>query len=303
LTRAEVSRQVDQFLVDNGALVRVNDAGRTHGVIVAQQNGTYDWTRAVPTLVMRNEDYGRISRIMDDGTPVTLRINIQNQEYPEGTKVYNAIGEIPGSDKADEVVMLGGHYDSWHDATGATDNGIGASMMLEAMRILATLHVKPRRTIRVALWGGEEQGMLGSKAWVEQHLQGDSNTLARAKFDVYFNIDNGTGPIYGWYLQNSKETQPLFDAWMEPLKTFGGKKNTIEPIGSTDHLSFTDIGLAGFNPIQDYSNYDIRTHHTNMDTAERLQMSDIRQAAAAMAWFAYCSAMNDQKIARPAARN
>jgi Iap family predicted aminopeptidase len=146
LTRQEVTRQADQFLVDNGALVRVNDAGRAHGVIVAQQNATYDWTRAVPTLVMRNEDYGRISRIMEDGTSVTLKVNIQNKEYPEGTTIYNAIGELPGSDKKDEVVMLGGHFDSWHDATGATDNGIGASMMLEAVRILTALHVKPRRT-------------------------------------------------------------------------------------------------------------------------------------------------------------
>ena len=146
--------------MDNGALVRVNDAGRAHGVIVAQQNGTYDWTRAVPTLVMRNEDYGRISRAIGDGTAVTLRVNIQNKEYPEGTTVFNAIGEIPGTDKKDEIVMLGGHYDSWHDATGATDNGIGSSMMLEAVRILAALHVKPRRTIRVALWSGEEEGLL-----------------------------------------------------------------------------------------------------------------------------------------------
>src|SRR5437764_10196075 len=162
LTRAEVSRQVDQFLVDNGALARINDAGRAHGIIIAQQNSTYDWTRAVPTLVMRNEDYGRISRLCGDGTAVTVRVNIQNKEYNEVTTAYNAIGEIPGTDKKDEIVMLGGHYDSWHDATGATDNGIGASMMLEAIRILAAVHVKPRRTIRIALWSGEEQGLLGS---------------------------------------------------------------------------------------------------------------------------------------------
>jgi len=170
LTRQEVSRQVDQFLVDNGALVRVNDAGRAHGIIIAQQNGTYDWTRTVPTLVMRNEDYGRISRFLGDGTAVTLRVDIQNKEYPEGTTAFNAIGEIPGTDKKDEIVMLGGHYDSWHDATGATDNGIGSSMMLEAVRILAALHVKPRRTIRVALWSGEEEGLLGSLAYVQQHF-------------------------------------------------------------------------------------------------------------------------------------
>src|SRR5579863_9729483 len=194
LTRQEVSRQVDQFLVDNGALVRINDAGRAHGIIIAQQNGTYDWTRAVPTLVMRNEDYGRISRTIDDGTAVTLKVNIQNKEYPEGTTAYNAIGEIPGTDKKDEIVMLGGHYDSWHDATGATDNGIGSSMMLEAARILSALHVKPRRTIRVALWSGEEEGLLGSLAYVKQHFGSFENPKPEyAKLDAYFNIDSGTG--------------------------------------------------------------------------------------------------------------
>ncbi|MGH9710376.1 MAG: M20/M25/M40 family metallo-hydrolase, partial [Candidatus Acidiferrales bacterium] len=198
LTRQEVARAVDQFLVDSGALVRINDAGRAHGVIVAQQNNTYDWSRAVPTLVMRNEDYGRISRILADGTPVTLRINIQNKEYPEGTTVYNAIGEIPGTDKKDEIVMLGGHYDSWHDATGATDNGIGSSMMLEAVRILATLHVKPRRTIRVALWSGEEEGLLGSLAYVKQHFGSFEDPKPEyAKLDAYFNIDSGTGKPRG----------------------------------------------------------------------------------------------------------
>jgi carboxypeptidase Q len=198
LTRQEVSRQVDQLLVDSGALVRVNDAGRSHGIIIAQQNGTYDWARAVPTLVMRNEDYGRIARIMSDGTPVTLKINVQNKEYAEGTTAYNAIGEIPGGDKKDEIVMLGGHYDSWHDATGATDNGIGSSMMLEAVRILTALHVKPRRTIRIALWSGEEEGLLGSLAYVQQHFGSFENQKpAYAKLDAYFNIDSGTGKPRG----------------------------------------------------------------------------------------------------------
>src|SRR5271167_4966903 len=198
LTRAEVSRQVDQFLVDNGALVRVNDGGRAHGVIIAQGNNTFDWARAVPTLVMRNEDYGRISRLLTDGTAVTLRVNIQNKEYPEGTTAYNAIGEIPGTDKKDEVVMLGGHYDSWHDATGATDNGIGSAMMLEAVRILAALHIQPRRTIRIALWSGEEEGLLGSLAYVQQHFGSFENQKPEySKFDAYFNIDSGTGKPRG----------------------------------------------------------------------------------------------------------
>ena len=168
-----------------------------------------------------------------------------------------------------------------------------------AMRILKAIGAKPRRTIRVALWGGEEQGLLGSKAWVAQHLAGDANTSAREKFDVYFNIDNGYGPIYGWYLQNMSSVKRLFDTWMEPFADLQGRRNTIEPVGSTDHLSFVELGIPGFNPIQEYANYDIRTHHTTMDTVERLNVADLRQAAIVMATFAYNAANADQKIPRP----
>jgi Zn-dependent M28 family amino/carboxypeptidase len=168
------------------------------------------------------------------------------------------------------------------------------------MRILKAVGARPRRTIRVALWGGEEQGLLGSKAWVAEHLAGERNDAARAKFDVYFNIDNGTGPIYGWYLQNMQSVSPLFDAWLAPLKDLQARRNVIEPVGSTDHLSFTDVGVPGFNPIQDYVNYDVRTHHTNVDTIDRVNTADIRQAAIVMASFAYHAAMADQKTPRPA---
>jgi len=164
------------------------------------------------------------------------------------------------------------------------------------MRILKAVGARPRRTIRVALWGGEEQGLLGSKAWVTQHLAGEANAAARAKFDVYFNIDNGTGKIYGWYLQNNEDVRELFDSWLEPLKSLGARRNTIEPVGSTDHLSFIDAGVPGFNPVQDYVNYDIRTHHTNKDTADRLDVNDITQAAIVMATYAYNAANLDRKI-------
>ena len=174
--------------------------------------------------------------------------------------------------------------------------------MMEAMRILKAVGARPRRTIQVALWGGEEQGLLGSRAWVTQHLAGDANAAARGKFDVYFNIDNGTGPIYGWFLQNQEAVRPLFDAWLEPLKSAGARRNVIEPVGATDHLSFIEAGIPGFNPIQDYANYDVRTHHTNMDTVDRVNVNDIRQAAAVMAWFAYSAATADHKIARPVAK-
>src|SRR5205823_13394308 len=194
----EVNRRIDELLVANGARVRVNDAAREHGQIIAQQNRAYDATKAVPTVVMRNEDYGRISRILADGTPVELEFDIVNKTYPEGRTAYNTIAEIAGSDKRDEVVMLGGHLDSWHVATGATDNAIGCATMMEAARILKAIGVKPRRTIRVACWSGEEEGLLGSQAYVKQHFGTAENpTPEFSKFNGYFNIDSGTGKARG----------------------------------------------------------------------------------------------------------
>ncbi|MGC2287745.1 MAG: M20/M25/M40 family metallo-hydrolase [Candidatus Acidiferrum sp.] len=302
LTRQEVSRQVDQFLVDNGALARINDAGRAHGVIVAQQNGTYDWTRAVPTLVMRNDDYGRISRIMDDGTPVTLRINIQNKEYTEGTTVYNAIGEIPGTDKKDEIVMLGGHYDSWHDATGATDNGIGSSMMLEAVRILTALHVKPRRTIRIALWSGEEEGLLGSLAYVKQHFGSfEDQKPEYAKLDAYFNIDSGTGKPRGAGVFGPEGAAEMVRDAMMPFADWGFTgvlKSDSRRTGGTDSTSFNNAGLPGIGLSQDPFDYGSFTHHTNLDTYERIYEEDVREGAVEIASAVYAFAMADDMVPR-----
>ena len=305
LSRAEVARQVDQFLVDNGALVRINDAGRAHGVIVAQQNNTYDWTRAVPTLVMRNEDYGRITRVLADGTPVTLQVNIQNKEYPEGTTVYNAIGEISGTDKKDEVVMLGGHYDSWHDATGATDNGIGASMMLEAIRLLAAAHVQPRRTIRVALWSGEEEGLLGSLVYVKQHFGSfEDQTPEYAKLDAYFNIDSGTGKPRGASVFGPADAAaPIRDAMM-PFQDWGftGVRVTdSRRTGGTDSTSFNNAGLPGIGLSQDAFDYGSFTHHTTLDTYERIYEEDVREGAVEIASAVYAVAMADQMVPRFAA--
>jgi hypothetical protein len=302
LTRAEVSRQVDQFLVDNGALARINDAGRAHGVIIAQQNGTYDWTRAVPTLVMRNEDYGRISRFLGDGTAVTLRINIHNKEYPEGAAAYNAIGEIPGTDKKDEIVMLGGHYDSWHDATGATDNGIGSSMMLEAVRILSALHVKPRRTIRIALWSGEEQGLLGSLAYVREHFGSFENQKPEfAKLDAYFNIDSGTGKPRGAFIFGPAGAADLIREAMMPFADWGfmGTLATdSRRTGGTDSTSFNNAGLPGIGLAQDAFDYGSFTHHTNLDTYERIYEEDVREGAVEIASAVYSLAMADQMVPR-----
>jgi carboxypeptidase Q len=302
LTRQEVSRQVDQFLVDNGALLRVNDAGRAHGIIIAQQNGTYDWTRAVPTLVMRNEDYGRITRIMGDGTAVTLRVNIQNKEYPEGTTSYNAIGEIPGTDKKEEIVMLGGHYDSWHDATGATDNGIGSSMMLEAVRILAALHVKPRRTIRVALWSGEEEGLLGSLAYVQQHFGSFENQKPEfAKLDAYFNIDSGTGKPRGAGVFGPAGAADMIREAMTPFTDWGfmgAIASDSRRTGGTDSTSFNNAGLPGIGLAQDAFDYGSFTHHTNLDTYERIYEEDVREGAVEIASAVYALAMADEMVPR-----
>ncbi|HWW82992.1 MAG TPA: M20/M25/M40 family metallo-hydrolase, partial [Vicinamibacterales bacterium] len=258
-----------------------------------------------PTVTLSAEHYNMIAGMLQRKIPVKLRLNVQSKFYDtDGGNALNVLAELPGVDPAlrDEVVMIGGHLDSWHTGVGATDNADGSTTVVEAMRILTAIGAKPRRTIRVALWGGEEQGLLGSRAWVAEHLAGDKNADARGKFDVYFNIDNGTGPIYGWYLQNMESIRSLFDGWLAPLKDLQGRRNIIEPVGSTDHLSFIEAGVPGFNPIQDYANYDIRTHHTNMDTVDRVNVADIRQAAIVMATFAYDAAMADQKIPRPVAK-
>src|SRR5258705_2080015 len=195
LTNRQIGEQLDAFLKENGAAIRVNDAGREHRQIRAFNNRTFDVNKVVPTVVMSNEDYGRITRILADGTAVTLEFDVVNRVYPEGTTSFNTVAEIPGTDKADEVIMLGGHLDSWHAATGATDNAIGCAIMMEALRILKTLGVKPRRTIRVALWSGEEEGLLGSQAYVKQHFGAFENPKpGYEKFGGYFNIDSGTRP-------------------------------------------------------------------------------------------------------------
>ena len=299
-TPQQRNQRVTQALKDAGAGVILKPSTGEHGTVFV--TGRDAGPAALPTVTLSAEHYNMIARMLERKIPVKLRVSVQSAFHDtDGGNAYNVIAELPGTDPVlrDEVVMLGAHLDSWHTGVGATDNADGTATMMEALRILKAVGAQPRRTIRVALWGGEEQGLLGSKAWVDQHLAGDANRAAREKFDVYFNIDNGTGPIYGFYLQENKGAQPLFDKWLAPLKDLGARKNTLEPIGSTDHLSFINAGVPGFNPIQDYVNYDVRTHHTNMDTVERLQVKDIQQAAIVMATFAYQCAMADQKIPRP----
>ena len=294
------AQRIAQTVRDAGAALILKPSMGEHGTVFV--TGRDGGPGAVPAVTLSAEHYNLVAGMLQRHLPVKLRVNVQAKFYDsDGGNAYNVLAELPGNDPTvrDEVVMIGGHLDSWHTGVGATDNADGSTTVIEAMRILTAIGAKPRRTIRVALWGGEEQGLLGSKAWVAEHLAGGVNAAAREKFDVYFNIDNGTGPIYGWYQQNMESVGKLFATWLEPFKDLKARRNVIEPVGSTDHLSFVDAGVPGFNPIQDYGNYDVRTHHTNMDTNERVSLDDIRQAAIVMAAFAYNAANADQKIPRP----
>ena len=302
LTQAQIGEQLDQFLVASGALVRINDAGREHGQIRAFNNRTFDVSKAVPTVVMRNEDYGRISRILAGGTPVELEFDIVNRSYPEGRTSYNVIGEIPGTDKADEVVMLGGHLDSWHAATGATDNAIGCTIMLEAARILHTLGVRPRRTIRVALWSGEEQGLLGSKAYVKEHFGTFENPKPEYfKFNGYFNIDSGTGRVRGANVFGPPETATILRQALAPfedLGVMGAIATTSRRTGGTDSTSFNEAGLPGIGLGQDPIEYGTHTWHTNLDTYERIVENDVKIAAIVVAAAVYQLAMREEMLPR-----
>jgi carboxypeptidase Q len=290
---------------------RLNTLARTAGAgVILRPNVLTDGTvyvvgndqgaSGVPSVILSSEQYNMIAGMIEHHIPVKLRVAVQSTFQEADTNAYNVIAEIPGTDPAvkDQVVMLGAHIDSWHTGVGATDNADGVTTMMEAMRILKAVGAKPRRTIRVALWGGEEQGLRGSKAWVDQHLAGDANKQARDNFDVYFNIDNGTGPIYGFGMQDNEGAKPFFDAWIAQFRDIGARKNVNVNITSTDHLSFTAVGVPGFNPFQSYENYDVRTHHTNMDTRDHVNPEDIRQAAIVMASFAWQSAQLPDRLPR-----
>ncbi|GAA4406475.1 M28 family metallopeptidase [Nibrella viscosa] len=247
------------------------------------------------------EDYLMLCRLMKANVPVKLELDVKTKFFADDIKGYNVLADIPGTDPKlkDEVVMLGAHLDSWHAATGATDNAAGSSVMMEAVRILKAIGVKPRRTIRLALWSGEEQGLHGSKNYVTNHLvNATTNQLTKEGQNVaaYFNVDNGTGKIRGIYLQGNEAAGPIFAQWLKPFNDLGATTVTIQNTGGTDHLSFDRYGIPGFQFIQDPIEYSTRTHHTNMDTYDHLQPDDLKQAAIIVAGFVYNAAMRDQKI-------
>ena len=328
------------FLIEEGAAVIVdnsrNGSGGTlfvQGATVAQPVSANPQDRPVrvaaqskdadgkilPQITIATEHYNRLVRMIQQGAKLKMAVNIQAQYDDKDPMAYNTVAEIPGTDPKlkDEIVMLGGHIDSWHAGTGATDNGAGVSVAMEAVRILQAAGLKPRRTIRVGLWSGEEQGLFGSRAYVKQHfgeMKGAQNNFGPPdpnapkpelvkgadyeKLSAYFNLDNGTGKIRGVYLQGNSAVAPIFKAWLAPFNDMGAKTLTISNTGGTDHLAFDGIGLPGFQFIQDVIEYDSRTHHSNQDVFDRIQADDMKQASTIMAAFVYQTAMMDEKMPR-----
>jgi hypothetical protein len=326
MKRRQFIDELNQFLAQEKPLAVIDHSRGTEGggTVYVQSGGSYKKgeTTAVPQLTMALEHWTRIERLLKEKKDVTLELNVANTFYDDDPMQYNTIAEIPGTDKKDEVVMLGAHLDSWHTGTGATDNGAGSVVMMEAVRILKAIDAKPRRTIRIALWSGEEQGLLGSQFYVQQHfgsrppmeesmMKGMPTLLRRdagpvtvkpeqKKVSAYFNVDNGTGRIRGVYLQENEAVAPIFQTWMKPFKDLGMSTLTMRNTGGTDHLSFDAVGIPGFQFIQDPMDYETRTHHSNMDVYDRLQPDDLKEDAVIVASFVYDAAMRDEMLPRKA---
>ena len=333
-----------KFVIEEGAAVAVDNSGGGSGgtVFVQQASVAADvpanpmdfftkkrvqpWDKEgeslmVPQMSMATEDYNRIVRMIEAGEKVQMTVDLSVKHLDDDPMAYNTVAEIPGTDPAlkDQLVMLGGHMDSWHAGTGATDNGAGVAVAMEAARILMAAGLKPRRTIRVALWSGEEQGLFGSTNYVKQHfgeMKGGPNLFGLPdpnapkpelikgadydKLSAYYNLDNGTGKIRGVYMQGNSAVWPIFRAWLAPFGDMGASTLTLQNTGGTDHLSFDHIGLPGFQFIQDEIEYDTRTHHSNEDVFDRIQEDDLKQAATIMAAFVYQTAMMDEMMPRKA---
>jgi len=336
----QVAARRFSFLLEEGAAVVVDSSrGGSGGTVFVQGATVVQPTPANPTdrptriapqqkeadgkilpqVTVATEHYNRMVRMLNQGAKLKMSVNIQAEYNDKDPMAYNTVAEIPGTDPKlkDEIVMLGGHMDSWHGGTGATDNGAGVSVAMEAARIIMASGLKPRRTIRVALWSGEEQGLFGSRAYVKQHfgeMKGAQNNFGPPdpnapkpelvkgadyeKLSAYYNLDNGTGKIRGVYLQGNSAVAPIFKEWLMPFNDMGAKTLTISNTGGTDHLSFDAIGLPGFQFIQDVIEYDTRTHHSNQDVYDRIQADDMKQASTIMAAFVYQTAMMDEKMPR-----
>ncbi len=295
--------QLNKFLKEEGVLVALTpgsgtDGGDVFGTAAGSQNPKEEAPPA--SVVITNEQYNRIARLIEKKIPVTLEFDIQ-AKFTDSADSFNVVGDIPGTGSANEVVMLGGHFDSWTGGTGATDNAAGAAVAMEALRILKTLNLKMARTVRIGLWSGEEEGLLGSRAYVKQHFADSTDMKLKpehAKLSAYFNLDNGGGRIRGVYVQDNDMMMPVFKEWLDPLRDMGVTTLTIRNTGSTDHISFDAVGLPAFQFIQDPLEYSTRTHHSNMDLFDRLQPGDMEQASAVMAWVVYNAANRPEMLPR-----
>lgn len=322
LKRFRLRKPLVAFLLAEKAAAIVEISPRDDGLI--DVTGTRAWDKSeepgVADLVMASEHYNRVLRMLDAETPVELEIDVDARFHDDDDRAYNTVAEIPGGDLSSQVVMLGAHLDSWHAASGATDNGAGSSVVLEAVRILQAIGARPRRTIRVALWSGEEQGLRGSRAYVAQHFasrpeaadpeQKDLPSFLRketgpltltpehATLSAYFNLDNGSGRIRGIYCQENAAVAPIFESWLAPFRDLGADTVSPRNTGGTDHLSFDAVGLPGFQFIQDGLDYGTKTHHTNIDVYDHLRRNDLMQASVIMASFVYHAAMRDEKLPR-----
>ena len=302
--RKKLTQKRNQFLLDEGIAGVLTSDERAHGGLVfAEAAGSHEAkdTLAPPVFVVTKEHYNRIKRILEMKESVKLRLDLQAKTSNTAMDGYNIVGEIPGGKKKDEIVMIGAHFDSWHSGTGATDNGAGSAVMIEVMRILKALNLKMDRTVRIGLWSGEEQGLYGSKAYVKEHFA-DPDTMkvteAHGKLDGYFNLDNGSGKIRGVYLQGNDAMRPLFEQWLGPFRDEGATSISIRNTGGTDHLSFDEVGLPGFQFIQDPLAYMNVTHHSDMDVYDQAQPGDLMQAAAVIASVVYDAANRAEMLPR-----
>jgi carboxypeptidase Q len=289
-------RELATLLKNAGAAVALRPSAYRDGTVGMGQDRTIP-SDAVPTIVVAGEWYNVAARLAAAGKPVSMRVELRTRYIEDDRNSYNVIGEIAGRDPAlrDQIVLVGGHLDSRDTATGATDNADGAIAVMEAARILRALGQQPRRTIRFALWSGEEQGLLGARAYLQQHF---ATPAARDQLAVYLNDDPGSGKTLGFYLEGNAAAKAIFDRWLEPLKELGATRNVIEGIGATDHVPFNEAGLPGFNVIKDFDSYDVRTRHTSADFPERMSEDELKESAIVMATFAWQAAMADVKIPR-----
>ena len=301
-----LQRQMGDFYkIEKPALVLSMSRSGNDGTLFVQNGGSYakDAENNYAWVMLSSDDYLRVQRLVSAGEKVEIEADVKTKFYAEDIKGYNVVAEIPGTDPVlkDELVMIGGHLDSWHGATGATDNAAGCAVMMEVMRIIKATGLQPKRTIRIALWSGEEEGLLGSRGYVKNHFADPVDMVLKpehGKVSAYYNLDNGTGKVRGIYLQGNKDAGPVFQKWLEPFYELGAKTVTINNTGGTDHQSFDGVGIPGFQFIQDPIEYDTRTHHTNMDTYDHLVPDDLKQAATVIAAFVYNTAQRDEKIPR-----